>query len=168
MASDSVFTQVAADLAPVLEELKRREPVFHTAKFGQTRAEYERTMASDYWEVGASGRRYSREFILRTLEEAPPEDAAEAGWTCFDFGIRALGAETFLLTYTLRQWERVTRRTTVWQRTSDGWRILFHQGTIAAHAEDDVSPPAEEAPHPPAEWPRSRVRPAHARVRAWS
>ncbi|HTX41375.1 MAG TPA: DUF4440 domain-containing protein [Acidobacteriaceae bacterium] len=168
MAGDSVFTQVPADLAPVLEELKQREPIFHTAAFGQTRAELGRAMVSDYWEVGASGRRYSRDFILRTLEEAPPEDAVEAGWTCSDFGIRALGAEVFLLTYTLRQWERVTRRTTIWQRTSDGWRILFHQGTIAAHVEDDVNPPAEEMPHPPAEWTRARVRPAHARVRAWS
>jgi len=26
---------------------------------------------------------------------------------------------------------RLTRRATIWQKTSDGWKILYHQGTIA-------------------------------------
>ena len=39
-----------------------------------------------------------------------------------------------LLTYTLWQGERVTRRLTVWQRHDGRWRILYHQGTIVAEA----------------------------------
>jgi hypothetical protein len=35
------------------------------------------------------------------------------------------------LTYTLVQHnERKTRRSTIWQRTPEGWKIVFHQGTI--------------------------------------
>jgi hypothetical protein len=34
------------------------------------------------------------------------------------------------LTYTpLQHSERKTRRSTIWQRTPDGWKIGFHQGT---------------------------------------
>jgi hypothetical protein len=36
----------------------------------------------------------------------------------------------YLLTYTLFQGVRTTRRSTIWERTSDGWQALFHQGTL--------------------------------------
>lgn len=138
--SDSRFARVEAGLEAVLEELRRREPIFHTQEFGMTGAERERVVAPWYWEVGASGRRYSREFILRGLEERPPVDAADAGWTCSEFGLRRLGAETYLLTYTLRQGERITRRATIWEKAGEGWRILFHQGTVVTAEEDDRAP----------------------------
>ncbi len=38
--------------------------------------------------------------------------------------------DNYLLTYTLTQEERITRRATLWRRTSNGWKILDHQGTI--------------------------------------
>jgi hypothetical protein len=97
-------------------------------------------MAPDYWEVGASGRRYSRGFILRTLKQSPPIDAASAGWQSSAYGLRRLGPDTYLFTYTLRQAERLTRRATIWQITGEGWRILYHQGTIVSADEDDVLP----------------------------
>ncbi len=134
----SVFTKVEQGLQPVLEELRRREPIFHNAEFGSTTAEFERSTAPDYWEVGASGRRYSRDFILRELtKSAPYVDAAEAGWEMSEFGLRELGPDTYLLTYTLDQAGRRTRRSTIWRRSEDGWRILYHQGTIIAAEEDD-------------------------------
>ena len=33
----------------------------------------------------------------------------------------------------LRQGERVTRRTTLWRRTVEGWKAVYHQGTPVAH-----------------------------------
>ena len=136
-----VFNKVEPELLPILDELRRREPIFHTAEFGSTTAEFERSTAPDYWEVGASGRRYSRAFILRELTvNFPYVDAAAAGWQTTDFGLRRLGPETFLLTYTLDQAGRRTRRSTIWQKSEDGWRILYHQGTIIAAEEDDTVP----------------------------
>lgn len=134
------FTHTDPALLPVLEELRRREPIFHTAEFGSTRADFEKSTAPDYWEAGASGRRYSREFILDELEKHPPVDAASAGWRTYDHALRRLGPDTYLITYTLRQLERITRRATIWQRTCDGWRILYHQGTIVSAEEDDSFP----------------------------
>lgn len=117
------FGNVPPELITVFEELRLREPIFHVPEFPTV-------MASDYWEVGASGRRYSREFILRHFEEHPPVDAVAAGWQCSEYGLRQVGPDTFLITYTLRQGERITRRGTVWQRSGDGWIALYHQGTI--------------------------------------
>ena len=53
----------------VLKELMRREPIFHHPEFGTTRPDFEKMTEAMFWEVGASGRRYSREYILDVLEE---------------------------------------------------------------------------------------------------
>jgi hypothetical protein len=140
MEHETVFAGVPPDLAQTLKELSAREPIFHTAKFGCTRAEFEQSTAPDYWEVSASGRRYSRAFILDWLDQTPPMDAAEAGWKSEDLGLRRLGDDTCLLTYTLRQGNRVTRRATIRKATQAGWQILYHQGTIVTAEEDDIAP----------------------------
>jgi hypothetical protein len=116
-------------LLEVLEELKQREPVFHHPEFGTTRADYENMMDSEFWEVGASGRRYSREFVLDTLENRAP-DPDESKWLTRDFQGREIAASNYLITYTLAQGPRITRRATLWRRTAAGWKILYHQGTI--------------------------------------
>jgi hypothetical protein len=117
-------------LDAVLRDLEELEPIFHRAAFGKTVTEFARRMTSGYWEVGASGRRYDRAFILQHLEAYPPEDAKAVGWTCSGFSIQQLGPATYLLTYTLDQKGRITRRTTVWRRECGEWQIVFHQGTV--------------------------------------
>jgi hypothetical protein len=122
------------ELAGILAELSSREPIFHRLEFGVSRADFEAAFESmtdeSFWEVGASGRRYSRQFVLHSLEPrhaAPHPDV----WETRDFHCRQLCGEVYLLTYTLIQDRvRVTRRATVWQRTEEGWKILYHQGTI--------------------------------------
>ena len=67
----------APELQDVLAELVRHEPLFHRPELGATRADFERMIAEDFWETGASGRRYSREFVLNELDRrlaAPHED----------------------------------------------------------------------------------------------
>lgn len=118
------------ELLPVLEELRAREPIFHRPEWGSTRADFEAMMAPDFWEVGASGRRYSREFALAELERryaGAYQDDLEAT----DFHCRRLADDVYLLTYTLVQDKRRrTRRSTIWQRHPGGWQIVFHQGTL--------------------------------------
>jgi hypothetical protein len=145
MADAEIFSYVEPDLFPVLEELRWREPIFHTPQFGTTREDFDHAVAPHYWEVGASGRRYSRDFILRFLEQNPPIDAFSAGWQVCDFGLQRLGPDTYLLTYTLHQGDRVTRRATIWQETASGWRILYHQGTIVSSQVDEAAPRATGA-----------------------
>jgi len=117
-------------LSDVLAELSRREPIFHRPELGTTRADFEKMTMEDFWEVGASGRRYSRAYVLDELEKrhaAPQSDI----WETMDFHCRRLAPDVYLLTYTLLQDKRrQTRRSTIWQRTAQGWKIVYHQGTI--------------------------------------
>jgi hypothetical protein len=87
-------------------------------------------MAPEFCEIGASGRRYSREFVLDELEKrfaAPHDDI----WETSEFYCQPLAEDLYLLTYTLVQnHARWTRRTTIWKRVADRWKIVFHQGTI--------------------------------------
>jgi hypothetical protein len=140
MAKREAFTRIDPELLPVFEELRRREPIFHTLEFGATLAEFERAMAPSYWEVGASGQRYSREFILHALGQKPAISAASAGWEIYDHGLQRLSTDTYLFTYTLKQAGRLTRRATIWHEAAEGWRILYHQGTVVSAEEDDTMP----------------------------
>jgi hypothetical protein len=122
----------APELAAILRELIDREPIFHRPEFGTTRADFERMMCDGFWETGASGRRYSRAFVLNELERRfsqPQEDV----WETSDFCCRELATDVYLLTYTLVQHHtRTTRRATIWQRSAEGWKIVYHQGTIVS------------------------------------
>jgi hypothetical protein len=118
-------------LAGVLEELVRREPIFHRPELGTSRSHFENMTEPDFWETGASGQRYSREHVLDLLEKrhaAPHDDP----WQTSDFHCRELGPDTYLLTYTLAQGPRVTRRATIWRRHGAAWKIVYHQGTVVA------------------------------------
>jgi len=132
--SDESVPKTDPELLPILDELAPQEPIFHRAEFAITLADFDRLMVADFWEFGASGRRYDRAFILQKLEKIPPIDAAEAGWETSDFHCRRLSADTYLLTYTLDQGDRKTRRATIWRSSPEGWQIVYHQGTVIVDA----------------------------------
>jgi hypothetical protein len=118
-------------LQGILKELMAREPIFHRPQFGRSRQDFENMTDEDFWETGASGQRYSRQHVLDVLDSRSA-DPNEASWVTRDFQCREIAADNFLLTYTLLQGERLTRRATLWRRTAAGWKILYHQGTIVA------------------------------------
>src|SRR5205807_159968 len=82
----------------VLEELRRREPIFHRPELAGSRAELEAMTADDFWEIGASGRRYSREYVLETVA-ARLDEPVEDSWRTDDFHCRELAPGVYLLTY---------------------------------------------------------------------
>ncbi len=74
---------------------------------------------------------------MNTLElrhSQPHEDP----WETTDFHCLEIATDNYLITYTLIQEERVTRRfskgdatrTTIWQRCGADWKIVYHQGTV--------------------------------------
>lgn len=126
-------------LREVLQDLRGLEPIFHRPELGAARTDFEAATAPDFWEVGASGRRYSRDHVLDVLQDrhqVASHLALEDTWEAADFACRELGSDTYLLTYTLLQGERRTRRASIWRRCAEGWKIIFHQGTLV---EDDTS-----------------------------
>jgi hypothetical protein len=113
----------------VLNELKAREPIFHHPEFGTTRADFENMTEPTFWEIGASGKRYSREYVLDELEKRYANHY-EDQWQTRDFHCLEIAPDNYLLTYTLAQDTRISRRSTIWRRTSQGWKIVYHQGTL--------------------------------------
>jgi len=127
------------ELLAVEAELATLEPIFHHPKLGTTRAHYEAMTEAGFWEVGASGRRYSREYVIDTLVDRYSRPYEER-WTKDDFCCQRLAADLYLLTYTLTEGPRVTRRATIWRRVPDGWKIVYHQGTVVEQPTPATAP----------------------------
>ena len=125
---DEPWLRTEPALQPILRELRELEPLFHAAAAMATPRHFEDLVAPDFWEIGASGRCYSRDFALCALRDraSVPDDAR---WQVSDEQVHALANGLVLLSYTLRQPGRVTRRATVWRRGAGGWQAVFHQGT---------------------------------------
>ena len=117
-------------LGPVLAELIAREPLFHRPEFGTSEADFAAMVTDDYWEVGASGRRYSRAYVLGVLHERHREPVRDDPWETEDFYCRQLAPNLYQLSYTLHQGDRLTRRLTIWRQEQGGWQAVFHQGTL--------------------------------------
>jgi hypothetical protein len=113
----------------VAAELAAREPIFHRPEFGTRMADFEAMMDDGFFEVGASGKKYSREFVLEALQLR--DRSAAEHLVVADFACRRLTADLYLVTYQLEQAHgRFSRRSTLWRRSAQGWKILYHQGTL--------------------------------------
>jgi hypothetical protein len=113
----------------VLSALLDREPIFHRRHHGTSRAALDAMMAPGFFEVGASGRVYSREYVLETcLERYKYPETLVAEVT--EPKLRHLADECWQLYYVLIEPDRVTRRSTIWRRVEGDWQIVYHQGTI--------------------------------------
>jgi hypothetical protein len=116
-------------LDQVTAELAAREPIFHRPEFGTTPADFEAMMDDGFFEVGASGKKYSREFVLEALQLR--DIAAAEHLMITDFACRAVATGLYLVTYQLEQAHgRLSRRASLWRRSAQGWRIVYHQGTL--------------------------------------
>ena len=91
---------------------------------------YEAVLASDFLEIGASGRRWTRAEILEALHGEPPDDLiAIESFDCAELAPGVLLA-TFDTVATGPGGVTVRgRRSSTWVRHDDRWRMRFHQGT---------------------------------------
>lgn len=81
----------------------------------------------EFYEFGSSGG-----IIVRSdfgLDHPLAPDDMEIS----DFRMHQLGDEAVLTTYRIenRTTGRNTNRSSVWKKRADGWKLFFHQGTIA-------------------------------------
>jgi hypothetical protein len=123
------------ELNEVLTQLIAREPLFHHRQLVHSAETFDRETHEGFWEIGASGRVYSRDtvrdLVLARCAADPVDEMVLEGWTTQDHRVDELGDNTYLFTYVLHGQGRVTRRASLWRRTSDGcWRVIYHQGTV--------------------------------------
>ncbi|MEV0200107.1 nuclear transport factor 2 family protein [Nonomuraea sp. NPDC050691] len=84
----------------------------------------------EFTEIGASGRFWSRsEIIADLVENARPSDEPI---TVSEMTGVLLAPGLVHLTYVSDNGGRRARRSSVWRRSGDGWRVYFHQGTLSS------------------------------------
>lgn len=87
----------------------------------------EKVFAADFFEFGRSGRRYTRQQIIRT--DSQP---ILAKFPLKNFNVHSLDENNVLVTYISEvQYEELEKanRSSIWSKTEEGWKLRFHQGT---------------------------------------
>ena len=117
----------------MLAELKKQESLLHNPKSKLSRVDFENIIDSEFFEIGASGKRHDRNDTINTLVNRYQNKYSKNDiWLTKDFEYREIASNCYLVTYTLIQEKenRITRRTTIWRRDRKQWEILYHQGTL--------------------------------------
>ena len=120
------------DINDIKQQLIEREPIFHHPdKFGKTKQDIEAQMDDAFWEVGASGQVYTRQDVIDTLLKRYASTNYQDIWEASDFELLEITPNNYLLTYYLLQDnKRQTRRSTIWRKVKEEWKIVYHQGTV--------------------------------------
>ena len=82
--------------------------------------EVERLLHPEFREFGESGTVWDRESIVAALAADPG-----GGFTASDVRATEVAGGVVLVTYATG----ASLRSSLWVRSDDGWRVLFHQGT---------------------------------------
>lgn len=115
----------------LLEHLQALEMSLHKPETLGDPARLSELLHTDFFEIGRSGQRYSRADILAELESGLHGADIESS----DYALAEVVDGITLLSYTTAhvnvagRKSRQTRRTSMWQRTEQGWKLRFHQGT---------------------------------------
>jgi hypothetical protein len=124
-AGGCVMVHLSAEDHKALQSL---EEALWRAEKRFDRAWMDRILAADFFEFGRSGRIYNREQILSFSS-----DYIDAALPLPEFHARLLSADVAQVTYhsavTIEGTVHYARRCSIWSRTTDGWRLRFHQGT---------------------------------------
>ncbi|HEU5472266.1 MAG TPA: DUF4440 domain-containing protein [Actinophytocola sp.] len=115
-ADDDVESVISSELRLLRPEVRR------------SAAQVERLLHPDFFEFGASGRRWDRTAMVaaigRELTDGDLPTVSEM------HGVR-LDDSVVLVTYVTDRPDRRARRSSIWRRVDDGtWRLYFHQGTV--------------------------------------
>ncbi|WP_346776774.1 nuclear transport factor 2 family protein [Streptomyces sp. HNM0574] len=99
----------------------------------------------EFTEVGASGRRWTREEMLAGLPDLPGGSADGPRIALSGLSGTRLAPGLVHLTYEAEYAGRRSLRSSLWRRDARGaWRLYYHQGTPVPPGEDANSP--ENAP----------------------
>ena len=109
-------------------ELQCLEQELWIAETRCDRAYMETVMAPDFFEFGRSGRIYKREEIL-----AHGSGTIEAVIPLQNLNIKLLSADVAQVTYdseaTFDGDVEKARRSSIWSKSGESWKLRFHQGT---------------------------------------
>lgn len=82
---------------------------------------------NEFFEIGSSG------YMIFRADIGAGHALSTDPLTISDFQLHVLGPEAVLTTYMIvnEQSGQKTLRSSVWKKRVEGWRLFFHQGTVA-------------------------------------
>jgi hypothetical protein len=118
----------------LLATLQSLEAELHHPGARCSRERLEELLHPEFHEVGRSGTPYSRETVIRHLaaQQSPPDVVASG------YAVAELDQGVALLTYRSAHRGKDgalalrALRSSIWQHTSVGWQLRYHQGTPEA------------------------------------
>ncbi len=113
----------------VFEELRGLEMMLLTETVRKNRATVSALLSEEFREFGSSGQVLTRSAILDLLrDEAPIQITME------DFRVQKIADSVALVTYRSISLPepsvRKALRSSLWRYENDGWKLVFHQGTL--------------------------------------
>ena len=109
-----------------IQEVIALERLLHRLDVRLDRAQLEQILTPDFVEIGVSGRVYDKIAIIDMLQVDTDDTAINA----IDLRGRHLSDDVVLVTYETDGPSGYARRSSLWVRYFDSWRIAFHQGTL--------------------------------------
>lgn len=111
-----------------IDQVIERERALLTPQVRRSAAWLDTLLDSEFGEIGASGRRWTRSQIIAELVAATPGEPDQPIVMAEVAGVR-VAPDVVLLTYLSDPGGRPARRSSLWRRDRGTWRMLFHQGT---------------------------------------
>ncbi len=124
----------------MLNELVSLERELHDPYVRKNATRLSHLLHDSFYEIGRSGEAYDKVRILNSLEA----EATHVVWSQ-DFELQAISDDLVLLTYRSahigegNMLSRFSRRSSLWQRMGDSWKLRFHQGTSTNAFEKSAS-----------------------------
>jgi len=119
--------------AELLATLRELEEALHSNEVRRNPKRLERLLHSEFEEIGRSGRRYDRaEMVRGLLEGGEMPQVVSSNYTAILLteGAALLSYDSALVDHGGKPY-RKSRRSSLWLKSPDGWRLRFHQGTPA-------------------------------------
>lgn len=92
-------------------------------------------IADEFVEYASSGKVYSKKDVLEALPSV--ENRKETDYKMINPSVRMLSDEIGLVLYQVKKRNLegeivLSNRSSVWKKGEDGWKMVFHQGTVSA------------------------------------
>jgi hypothetical protein len=119
------------DTSELFDHLHKLEVSLHSTKVRSDRNELGKILHNDFVEFGRSGKIYSRTQVLEEFQEPNREFQIITR----DYTYKLLAENIVLITYESAHIvsngseTRRSLRSSIWQKSEQGWQLIFHQGT---------------------------------------
>lgn len=121
-----------------VEAVIERELALLTPQVRGSAARLDDLLAPDFVEIGASGRRWTRDELIAVMVAETTADRPVPEYS--EMSGRIIGPGLVLLTYVSEVEGRRARRSSLWRRSAEGWQVLHHQGTPSRPSTDELVP----------------------------